>query len=262
MKPLLDDARIFSTLILISLFIFLFDSLNLFRLPKSLLQNLTSPIQYGVYRTGQSMRSQFQFLIMARRSARENVALKEQLASLLLENSKLRTKLFQTQALVEQQEALNPVNFKTISASPIGLTRYLLIDKGSDDGIKIDQSVVFKDSLLGLIKEVSPKKSSIMLLFDPDSKIASVVTGPNSKAQGVLIGQFGSQLLLDKVLHQESLQIGDIVYSQGSQGKLPRGLILGTITEVLEKDNEVFKQAKVKPIFEVSTLDTVFVIVD
>ncbi len=262
MRSATTDARVFLTLTFVSLFIFLLDSLNIFQIPKSILQSLTSPIQYGLYHSGQTIGSQFQFLMRARRSSQENSALKNQLANVLMENSKLRSQLVDAQSQLAQQQSLDPVTFHTTPAHSIGLTRYLLIDKGSNDGIKADQIVVYKDSFLGIIKDVSPKRSTVMLSSDPDSKIASIVSNIDGKAQGVLIGQFGSQLLLDKVLHQEPLSLNDIVYSQGTEGKLPRGLILGTVSEIIEKDNDVFKQAKIKPIVDITDLDTVFVLTD
>ncbi len=67
-------------------------------------------------------------------------------------------------------------------------------------------------------------------------------------------------MLLDKVLHQEVVSEKDLVYSEGTEGKFPRGLILGQVTQVFERENEIFKQAKVKPVFGIGDLDLVFVI--
>jgi cell shape-determining protein MreC len=67
-------------------------------------------------------------------------------------------------------------------------------------------------------------------------------------------------MLLDKVLHQEPLQQGDLVYSEGSEIEVPRGLIIGQVSEVRDQDNQVFKTAIVKTNFEPSDLDIVFLI--
>lgn len=262
MKPVLTDARTFVSLLVVSLFIFLLDSLSVFNLPKSAVQFITSPIQYGFYQVGQSFNTQYQFFLASRRASQENIALKEQLASVLMENSALRTKLLEFQAINDQNLSLNPQTFHTTPARVIGQNRYLLIDKGSDDGFKVGQGVVYKDAYVGVIKEVSNKRASVMLSSDPDSKIFSVVANQNGKAQGLLVGQFGNQLLLDKVLHQEPLTVGDIIYTAGTESALPKGLVLGTVSEVLDKDNEVFKQAKISPVFDSANLDVVFVLTD
>ena len=65
---------------------------------------------------------------------------------------------------------------------------------------------------------------------------------------------------MDKILHEEKIAVGDLVYSEGTEGFLPRGLILGKVTEVLERATQVFKQAKVKSVFDIRDLELVFVI--
>ena len=80
------------------------------------------------------------------------------------------------------------------------------------------------------------------------------------RSQGILLGQFGSEMLLDKVIHEEPMEKNDLVYTSGSEDNIPRGLIVGRVEETLVKDGEVFKRAKVKPIFNLANLDLLFVI--
>ena len=258
---LLSDFKLFASLILISLILTAIDSLGLLNIPKSLIQTITSPIQYGLYKTATSTRRQFDFVFVARRTSQENKALSEQLAQVLSENAKLQKKLAETQGFLEQQKSLDPQTYTMMPARPIGVSRYLFIDKGSADGLKLNQAVVYKDSYIGKIKELSPKKSQVMFLTDPDSKLSAFSSnGAGSKARGILTGRFGAEMLLDKILHQESIAVGDLVYSEGTEMEIPRGLVLGTVSEVINQDNEIFKQAKIKPVFDISNLDIVFVI--
>jgi rod shape-determining protein MreC len=147
-----------------------------------------------------------------------------------------------------------------VASRPIGLSRYLIIDKGSDDGLKGGQTVIFKDNYIGQLKEVSSRKSTVSLSTDPDAKMAAFALDKDGKAQGILLGQFGSEMLLDKVLHEEPFAEHDLVYTGGTEEQIPRGLIAGQIQQTIVKDGEVFKQAKVKPLVNVSNLDLVFVI--
>ncbi len=255
-----SDIRVFASTILISLLLLLFDSVGVFNFPKSLIQSLTSPIQYGLYKTSLGARRQFDFIFVARRTSQENKALTEQLAQVLSENAQIRKKLAETQGFVEQQKSLDPQTYNMVPARPIGVSRYLLIDKGSADGLKLGQTVVYKDNYIGRIKEINPKKSVVTLASDPDSKIAAFSSSIIGKARGVLIGQFGSEMLLDKILHQEVIAVNDLVYSEGTELEIPRGLVIGRVSEVDNRDNEIFKQAKVKPVFDLGSLDIVFVI--
>lgn len=231
-------------------------------MPKSILQTVTVPIQYGLYKSSSNLTSQFEFILNARKASQESKALGEQLALVLSENANLRKKLSESQAFSAQENALSEEVFNLTAAHPIGYSRMLLIDKGSDNGVKVNQAVVFKDNFIGLVKEVDPKRSKIMLASDPDSRISAFSQSDAGRAKGILLGQFGSEMLLDKILHEEPVKVGDLVYSAGQEIEIPRGLILGQVTEVIEKDNEVFKRANAKSVFDVRDLDLVFIIGD
>lgn len=225
-----------------------------------MLSYLTNPISFGIYNTSKHIGNQFYFVFQARFAAQENKALKEQIGQLLSENASLRKSLAETKSLLSQEIHLDPLTYNLIPVHPIGIGRYLKIDKGLSSGIVSGQAVVFNDNYIGKIVQVSEKSSNVQLTSDPDSKVAAFSQGLGGKAKGVLLGQFGSEVILDKILHEEKISVGDLVYSEGTEGFLPRGLILGKVSQVLENENEIFKQAKVQPSFDISDLELVFVI--
>jgi len=255
---IIPHLKLFLILILLSILIFFLDNARFLQLPKTALSYITTPIQFGLYSSGQTISRQFYFIFAARFAAKENKALQEQLAQIISENAKLRRDLSETQSLLEQQKTLDPRVYNLVAARPIGLDRYLKIDKGFKDGVKESQAVVFKDNFLGKVIKVTEKTSSVELLTDPDSKLSAFSINKNGKAKGILAGQFGSEILMDKILHEESIEKGDLVYSEGTEGFLPRGLILGSVVEVLEKETQIFKQAKIKPVFDIRDLELVF----
>lgn len=262
MEKVIPDAKIFLILIFLCLVFFLLDTTAFLNLPKRLAFYITNPISFGIYNTNQKLGKQFHFVFQARFAAQENKALREQVGQLLSENANLRKKVAETESMLSQQQHLDPSTYNMQPARPIGLGRNLKIDKGSASGIKMGQAVVFEDNYIGKVIVVSPASSNIQLLTDPDSKVAAFSQNNDGRAKGVLIGQFGTDILLDKILHEEKISVGDLVYSEGTEGFLPRGLVLGKVSQVMERENEVFKQAKVQSIFDVRDLELVFVIVE
>lgn len=260
LQSLLSDFKTFITLIFLSICIILIDNVGFLNLPKSAIQFITIPIQFGLYKTGNSLGNQFEFIFFARTAVNENRALKRQFADVLSENTKLKKELTEAKSILDQQKALNSQNFTMTASRPIGISRYLFIDKGKNDGIKVGQAVVYKDNYLGKIIQVSTSRSQVMLSSDPDSRISAFSSLGTGRAKGVLAGQFGSDMLLDKILHEEQIKVEDLVYTEGTEVEIPRGLVLGRVSEVLERQNEIFKQAKVKNIFNLEDLDLVFVI--
>lgn len=260
MDKIIPDLKIFLTVIFISLLLSLLDLAHFLTLPKSLVFYITNPISFGLYTTNQNIGRQFYFIFQARFAAQENRALKEQLAQLISENANLRKQVVEKEVFLSQEDYLSFETYNLQAARPIGLGRYLKIDKGSNSGVKIGNAAVFKDNYIGKVKAVGDESAQIQLLGDPDSKVAVFSQGLMGRAKGVLIGQFGTEILMDKILHEEKIAAGDLVYSEGTEGNLPRGLVLGKITEVLERRSEVFKQAKVTPIFNIRDLDLIFII--
>lgn len=259
MKAALVDIRLVLTLILVSCVLLTLDVQGWLYFPKLVVQTVTVPIQYGVYKSAQTVGKQFDFIFTARFASQENQALRVQLGEILTENAKLARELREVQAQLDQEESLGTITYNLIPARVVGVGRFLIIDQGSSVGIAEGQVVVYKDHLLGMVKTVSPKSSSVMLTSDPDSKIAVFAQNEFGRSRGVLVGQFGSEIILDKILHQEPISSGDLVYSEGLEGLIPRGLIVGSVISVLERENEVFKQAKVKAVFDPGLLDVVFV---
>lgn len=260
MAKAIPNLRLFLLLIFLSLIIFLADSVHFLDFAKRTAFYLTNPLTFGLYSTNQQIKRQFNFIFEARMATRENKALKEQMGNLLSENASLRKKLAETESLLSQEQYLDPKTYNLLPARPIGLARTLKIDQGSSAGVKLNQAVVFKDSYIGKVVTLSPNGASVQLLTDPDSKVAAFSVNKEGKAKGVVIGQFGTESLMDKILHEEKVAVGDLVYSEGTEGFLPRGLVLGKVTQVLEQENEVFKQAKVEPVFDLRDLELTFVI--
>ena len=260
MTKVIPGIKLFLILVVFSLLVLFLDTIKLLNLPKQLLYFITNPVSFGIYNTNRNIGKQFHFIFQARFAAQENKALKEQIGKLLSENSELRKSLGETQALVSQEKRLDPDTYDLLPARPIGLGRHLKIDKGSNSGISVGQAVIFEDNYLGRIFSVTPSASNIELLTDPNSKVAAFSINKEGKAKGVLLGQFGTEILMDKILHEEKIREGDLVYSEGLEGFLPRGLILGRVAKVLERTNQVFKQAKIQPVFDIRDLELVFVI--
>lgn len=260
MSHSIPDLKIFLLLVFLSLIILALDSLGLLKIIKRFAFYITNPVSFGLYSTNQHIARQFYFISAARFTAQENIALKEQLGELISENVLLKKQLAEKEAFVTQEDYLSFKTYNLQAARPTGLGRYLKIDKGLTSGVKAGNTAVFKDNYIGKVKAVTDESAQIQLLGDPDSKVAAFSQGKEGRARGVVVGQFGTDILMDKILHEEKITFEDLVYSEGTEGNLPRGLVLGKITQVLERQNEVFKQAKIEPIFNIRDLDLIFII--
>lgn len=260
MNKISINVQTFSILFFISVVIFLFDNFGVLKVFQRGAYFITNPISFGIYSGFQNISKQLYFLSAARLAAQENKALKDQLAQLISENADLRRRFSESASMVIQEHFLDPQKYNLIASRPIGLNRYLKIDQGADRDLKVGQPVVYKDNYIGRLTQVLSKTSNVLLLTDPDSKIAAFSINKEGNSKGVITGRFGTEIIMEQILHEEKIEIGDLVYSEGSEGFLPRGLVLGKVTEVIDEQNQPFKTAKLKPVFDFRDLELVFVI--
>lgn len=260
MDQVLPNLKLFIILLILTLIILVMDLLNLLSFPKSALFFVTNPISFGLFQTERNIDKQMYFIVALRSVSQENKALKGQIGQLLSENARLRKDLAEAQSRLTQQQYLDPANYTLLPVRLIGINRYLKIDQGSSSGVKLGAAVVYNDNFVGKIVQVGEKSANVQLLTDPDSKVAAFSQGLAGKAKGILLGQFGADILLDKILQDEKINEGDLVYSEGTEGFLPRGLILGTVDKVFGSATQVFKQAKVSENFDIRDLELVYVV--
>ena len=79
------------------------------------------------------------------------------------------------------------------------------------------------------------------------------------RTRGLVTGQYGTTLTLQKVLPTERLVVGDTIVTSGEDGKFDKGLVLGTVRKVLGQEAGVFKAAELDLMVNLDSLEEVFV---
>jgi rod shape-determining protein MreC len=203
---------------------------------------------------------------------------KSEVAQVREENRKLLTQVAKQKEIEKENSALRdqfgtaePAPEKLISAAVVGFPSFipgesfvtqLLIDKGTDDNLKIGDVVIFKDNLIGRIAQTAPHLSVVSVITQRDN----VFTAKTSKtdALGLGRGQDGGGVLLDNVVLSDKLQKGDIVITKGdvaSNGQgYPPNLIVGKIVSVSKSPSALFQTAQVESLVKFSKLKIVFII--
>lgn len=128
---------------------------------------------------------------------------------------------------------------------------YILLDKGSHDGIQEDMIVVHQDMLVGRITTVYPWYSRCMLITDRRCKVACYCA--DTKAYGIMQGtNVLDQLQLLHVSHLNDIALGDIVISSGQGTIFARGFGLGTI--ISSQKHHMTYDIICKPLVDFATL--------
>ena len=138
---------------------------------------------------------------------------------------------------------------------------FILIDKGSKDGIKVGFPVITSKKILcGRISEVYDNFSRIMLISSPASSFDAKVS--DQDIFGVVKGKGGLNLEITLVPKDKEIKTGDQIVTSPLEGIFPKGLLIGEIKDVSKKDIEPFQSSTITPFFGTEDLNMVFVILN
>ena len=139
--------------------------------------------------------------------------------------------------------------------------RTVTINRGKQDGIETDMSVVTDQGLVGKTTTVSESISIVLLVSDENCRVAANVEG--TREQGIVSGERVAGALtpllnLNFLSKQANLQPGQRVYTSGVGGVFPSGLLVGLVKEYKVRDLD--GQARVAPAVDLAKLEDVFVV--
>ncbi|MBV8050028.1 MAG: rod shape-determining protein MreC [Acidobacteriaceae bacterium] len=195
----------------------------------------------------------------------ENRDLKQKIQQLEIERVRLSEDAEQAHRLQALLGFKEKYISKTLAAQVIGSSgseqsRAIYIDKGSHDGIKPDMPVITADGVVGkVLRGVQNHVASVLLINDQTSGVGAILE--KSRLQGVLRGTALGEVVLEKVMTDETVQPGERVLTSGGDRIFPKGLVVGTVTKV-SPGPELFLNIRVKPTADLGRLEEVLVVTD
>ncbi len=126
------------------------------------------------------------------------------------------------------------INAIVISRKLGGWWHQFDISQGKNKGIRVGDSVVSENGLVGLINSVTPTTSRVKLLTSPSSKIG--VWLPRLEHHGILLGMGTNKVKLKFFNKNSSAKKGDIVSTSPASTLVAPNIPVGIIYEI--KDNK------------------------
>jgi len=173
----------------------------------------------------------------------ENKELKSKLNELAEMQAELTTVTNENQKLQEELELqatltdYNTISGTVIARNPDKWIDQVIIDRGSRDGLVNGMSVMSNNGLIGRVVEVNPTSSKVTLLTTNDE--AAVYTSAEIALEdeilfGVINGYDTNRkaLVMEQITSTATIEEGAEVISSGLGGLVPRGLLIGTVSEV------------------------------
>lgn len=191
---------------------------------------------------------------LANRLMVENLRLKE----LEQENQTLRQLLNFTRSNPQLSYEPTTVVGRSLGVDPTNLLYYVYVDIGARNSVARDMPVITERGLVGRVTAVGPKSAQVLLLIDPASAVNAIIQ--NSRTTGIVRGNIDGTLTMDRIPPNESVNPGDIVLTSGLGGNFPDKIVIGQVTAVEQRDQDMFQVARIRPTVDFGKLETMLII--
>jgi rod shape-determining protein MreC len=148
------------------------------------------------------------------------------------------------------------VTARVVGHNPGRFLTTMVINRGTEHGVKENMPVFSMNGLVGKISKASVNHSRVQLLVDPNLKLS--VMDRRTRVVGFLESKDGHSLTAMIPAHA-GIRVGDTLVTSGLGGIFPKGIPVGTVKSVGQADLDVMRQMNVIPFQEFSSLEEVFV---
>jgi rod shape-determining protein MreC len=162
-------------------------------------------------------------------------------------------------------QGTSPVTARVIARSPTVWYSTVKIDRGSSDGVRVDQPVIASGGLAGKVTNVTGGTAEVTLITDASSAVSAQIV-PDG-ASGIVQPEVGNpkKLLLDFVEKGKRVSAGTTVVTSGFRSSrveslFPRGIPVGKVTNADLQEIELYQRVTIEPFADLRRLDYVQVL--
>ena len=202
---------------------------------------------------------------------RDVVSLRQRNSELEAEISRLQTQVITYQQQLKEAQVLyalldfartSPEN-QYIASSVIGrdpspFLHYIIIDHGSDAGIRFGMPVVTQNGLVGTVDAVTAGAARVQLINDPSSIVNILLE--NSGTEATIAGSVTGEIRVSLLPQGIDVKDGDIILTSGLGGKYPGNILVGQVSSVTKQVNSLFQEATMQAAVDFNNLSVVLVI--
>lgn len=142
---------------------------------------------------------------------------------------------------------------------PHAVVETILVNRGTATGASPNTPVISPVGVVGRVLRSSPSTSQVLMITDPNSKIA--VVGRTHRTQGILVGQGPDMpLQLQYVPLNDVLEEGEILVTSGMDGIFPKGLPVARVQGIFRSSVSLFQTVHAVPTVDLRNLEEVLLV--
>ena len=185
---------------------------------------------------------------------------------LLADNARLKqleqevVQLRQQLGFKNARPELKLVPASVIGRDPLGAKQFVVLDRGSNDGIQVGMAVVSPNFLVGQVTEVEPDRSRVTLAIDGSFQTGAMLQA--SQDDGIVFGEWqsGGRMQLRYLDPKANPHVGDVVVTSGKTARVPQGLVIGKVSAIQRDSQADTLSVDVAPLTDFSNLQSLTVI--
>ena len=247
MKQYFNNKKLITLLVSLMFFIgilwFSFNNFGSAPYVQQIVNDITSVAGRVISKPVNALNSLFSDINNLQNTFQENKELKAKLDELAQMQAELTTVTNENQKLQEELDLqatltdYNTISGTVIARNPDKWIDQIVIDRGSRDGLENGMSVMSNNGLVGRVVEVNPTSSKVTLLTTNDEAAvytSAEITLEDETLFGVISG-YGSDrkaLIMEQITSTATIEEGSTVTTSGLGGLVPKGLLIGTVSEV------------------------------
>ena len=237
---------------------------------KDAVTGVFTPMQKGINTVGKWITDKIELLSSIKDLQQENKELKEKLSETTYQNRILQQEGYELDTLRDLYEldkrypSYPKVAATIISRDTNNWYNRFVIDKGSEDGLKVGMNVLAGNGLVGIITEVGHNNATVRSIIDDASNVSGMFLKTNDQCNVK-----GNLELIDKGLIEvqgidkdAKIKEGYEIVTSTISPKYLQGILIGYISDVTVDANNMTKSGYLTPAVDFSNLTTVLVITE
>ena len=137
---------------------------------------------------------------------------------------------------------------------------YIIIDKGSDDGVTVDMAVLSANGVCGVVNDVTKHFASVLTMLHPDARISAKLLPANQIGTVLWDGISSKYAQLYDIPQHIPVNVGDTVITSGYSNIFPNNILVGIVSDVQETGHSSFLTIKIRLATNFNNINTVYLI--
>ena len=229
---------------------------------------LLVPIPSGVNAVGSGIYEDLTDMAALREAQIENEELKTRVSELTEENNRLQAEQQELQRLRELYELdQDYMQYETIGARVIAKDsgdwfQVFRVNKGSADGVEVDNNVIAGGGLVGIVTDVGANYATVRSIIDDSSRVSAMAlqSGDNCIVGGDLTLFEEGRLRITNISRDGDVKTGDAIVTSNISSKFMPGILIGYAADITVDPERLTKSGYLIPVADFDNLQEVLII--